>query len=152
MIARIQRFNWQIWAGFLLSVVAFFSYPSFFVNYPFTRDFPWANLLLFVIAAALLLVGLRRAFAAGRPPRSKIAGVILATLSVLVIGFFGFTLFIASRWLPASPGAPQIGQKAPDFSLVDTEGKQVTLSDLVSAPINGKSPKGVLLVFYRGYW
>lgn len=148
----IQRFNWQIWAGFLLSVIAFLSYPFIFVRFPVTRDFPWANLLLFGIAAALLLVGVRRAFAPERRRRSKIAGSVLATLGVLILGLFIFAAFIMSRWLPASHGAPQIGQKAPDFSLSDTNSRMVSLSELLSTPIRGTAPKGVLLIFYRGYW
>jgi peptidoglycan/LPS O-acetylase OafA/YrhL len=64
---KFRRFNWPIWAGFLLSLLAFLSYFSVFVWFPVTRDFPWANLLLFGIAAALLLVGVRQAFAPDRP-------------------------------------------------------------------------------------
>ena len=149
---RTERFNWPIWAGFLLSVLALFSYPFVFVKWPVTRDFPWANLLLFGIALLPLLVGLRRAFTPGRHLLSKIGASLLATLSVLVLGLFVFSFFVAARWLPAAAGAPHVGQKAPDFSLADTNGKTVSLSELLTAPINGKSPKGVLLIFYRGYW
>ena len=52
----------------------------------------------------------------------------------------------------ASVGAPQVGQKAPDFTLSDTSNKPMSLAGLLTQPINGKSPKGVLLIFYRGYW
>jgi hypothetical protein len=149
---RTLRFNWQIWAGFLLSFAALVSYSFVFVRFPVTRDFPWANLLLFGIAAGLLFVGVRRAFAAYRSRRSKIAGSLLATLSVVIFGLFVFSIFILAKQLPASSGAPQVGQKAPDFNLADTNGQQVSLSELLSSPINGKAPKGVLLVFYRGYW
>ena len=149
---KTQRFNWLIWAGLLLSICAFVSYALVFVNWPITRDFPWANLLLFGMAAALLVLGLRRAFAGERPRRSKVAGVIVTALSILIFGFFIFSTLIASRWMPAALGAPRVGQKAPDFSLTDTNGKAVALSELLSAPINGKPAKGVLLIFYRGYW
>ena len=148
----IQRFNWQIWAGFLLSVIAFLSYPLIFVRFPVTRGFPWANLLLFGIAAALVLVGVRRAFKPDRRRISKISSSILATFSVAILGFFIFAAFIMSRWLPPSHGAPQIAQKAPDFSLADTNNRMVSLSELLSTPIRGAAPKGVLLIFYRGYW
>lgn len=148
---NVRRFNWPLWLGFLLSVVTFFSYFAVFVWYPITRDFPWANLLLFAVAAVLLLVGVRRAFVSDRR-RSKIAGVIVATLGVVVIAFFLFAFFIGGRLLPASKGAPQVGQKAPDFSLNDASGKAVSLNELLTTPINGTAPKGVLLVFYRGYW
>jgi len=148
---NLRRFNWPLWLGFVLSVVTFFSYFAVFVWYPLTRDFPWANLLLFAVSAVLLLVGVRRAFAGDRR-RSKIAAVIVATLGVVVIAFFLLAFFVGGRLLPASKGAPQVGQKAPDFSLNDSTGKAVSLNELVTTPINGAAPKGVLLVFYRGYW
>ncbi len=150
----MRRFNWSAWAGFLLSVIALVSYPFIFSRWPITRDFPWANLLLFAIAAILLVIGFRRAFAPGpsHPRRSKIAASLLATLSALVLALFVFSTFIMARWLPAAHGAPQVGQKAPDFSLADTNNKPVTLASLLAAPINGHAPKGVLLIFYRGYW
>ena len=158
---KIQRFNWQIWTGFVLSIFAFLSYPLVFINWPVTRNFPWANLLLFAFAAILLFIGVRRAFAPDRRRISKIVSSVLATLSVLVLGMFIFVAFVASRWLPASTGAPQVGQKAPDFTLVDTNDKSVSLSELLSSPIKSvppasaggpRAPKGVLLIFYRGYW
>jgi hypothetical protein len=150
-----QKFNWQIWAGFLLSLAASISYPFVFVRWPITRDFPWVTLLLYIVAGALLVVGVKRAFAQGRALKSKIAASILATLSVVIIGLFLFSTLIMARWLPAAHGAPQVGQKAPDFSLADANGKTVSLSELLSSSINGQQtskPKGVLLIFYRGYW
>jgi drug/metabolite transporter (DMT)-like permease len=147
-----QRFNWQVWAGFLLSIIALVSYPFVFVRWPLTRDFPWANLLLFGIAVVISLVGIRRAFAPDRRRIAKIGGSLLGALSILVVGFFLFSFFIASRWLPTAQGAPHVGQKAPDFTLADTTGRMVSLSELTSAPINAAAPKGVLLIFYRGYW
>jgi len=172
---KFPRLNWQLWAGFLLSVIALVSYPFVFVRFPVTRDFPWANFLLFAIAAALVVIGVRRGFAADRPrpTLSKIAASLLATLSVVVLGLFVFSTFVASRWMPAAQGAPQVGQRAPDFTLADTNGRPVSLSELLSAPVqsvppavaggspvqpagsgdrDARAPKGVLLIFYRGYW
>jgi AhpC/TSA family len=149
-----RRFNWPLWVGFLLTLGAFMSYFTVFVWFPLTRDFPWANLLLFLLAAVLLFAGIRRGFASDRPhpTRSKIVTSIVGLLSVAVFGFFVFAIFVAARWLPASTGAPQVGQRAPDFTLTDTAGKSVSLSELLSSPLNGSAPKGVLLIFYRGYW
>ena len=147
----LRRFNWPLWLGFLLSVVTFFSYFAFFVWFPITRDFPWANLLLFLVAAVLLVVGLRRGFASDKR-LSKIVATVVTTLGVVVIAFFIFAFFIGGRELPASKGAPQVGQKVPEFTLTDTNGKAVSLNELLTTPINGNPPKGVLLVFYRGYW
>jgi AhpC/TSA family len=150
----IRRFNWPLWAGLLVSVIAFISYFFIFVWFPVTRDFPWANFLLFALAAGLLVIGLRRAFSPDRPHprRSRIGGAILATLSVAIFGLFILITFINARRLPASHSAPQVSQKAPDFTLTDTDGKPVSLSELLKSPVNGRAPKGVLLVFYRGYW
>lgn len=151
---NIRRINWPLWLGFLLTLGAFLSYFFIFVMFPVTRDFPWASLVLFVIAGVLLFMGLRRGFAAERPHpiRSKIVTLIFSLLSVVVFALFVFTIFIGGRWLPASKGAPHVGQRVPDFTLPDTSGKQVSLNELLTTPINGKAPKGVLLMFYRGYW
>jgi hypothetical protein len=159
---KIKAFNWPLWAGFLLAVIAFLSYPFFFINWPVTRDFPWASLLLFAVAAVLLFIGVRRAFKPGRRMISKIVAPIIAMLSVLIIALFIFVSFIESRRLPASQAAPSVGQKAPDFTLADTNNTPVSLSDLLTKPIEStrtavvaeprRLPKGVLLIFYRGYW
>ena len=150
----VRRFNWPLWAGFLLALLASFSYFAFFVQFPVTRDFPWVNLVLFVLAAMLLFMGVRRGFARDRahPTRSKIVTSIVTTLGVLVIAFFVFAIFIAGRWLPASTNAPHVGQKVPEFTLSDSNNRQVSLNQLMTEPIEGKPPKGVLLVFYRGWW
>ena len=149
-----RRINWPLWVGFLLTLAAFFTFFAVFVSFPVTRDFPWVNLVLFLIAGVLLFAGIRRGFASDRPhpTRSKIVSSIVGFLSLLVFAFFVFTIFVASRWLPASPGAPQVGQKVPDFTLADTTGTQVSLNELLTSPVNGVPPKGVLLIFYRGYW
>ncbi len=39
----------------------------------------------------------------------------------------------------------KVGQAAPDFTLQDSDGKALTLSDF-------RGKKSVVLVFYRGYW
>jgi len=151
---NIKRLNWPLWVGFVLTLATFLSYFFIFVWFPFTRDFPWANLVLFLLAGVLLFLGVRRGFASDRPhpTRSKIVTSIVTAFSFVVFALFVFTFFVVGRWLPASKGAPQVGQRAPDFSLPDASGKQVSLNQLLTAPVNGNAPKGVLLVFYRGYW
>jgi energy-coupling factor transporter transmembrane protein EcfT len=131
--------NGRLWGGLLLSVVATFSYFFFFYRFPITRDVPWVNYILFAAATALLISGFRRA-------RRKVwAGVGVAAGILLFIGFvFGMT--IGAR-VPLSPSAPRVGQKAPDFALLDSTRHQVSLDQLLAS-----SPHGVLLVFYRGYW
>ena len=151
---NIRRLNWPLWTGLLVTLVAFLSYFFVFVLFPFTRDFPWANLVLFAVAGVLLFMGLRRGFASDRPHpvRSKIVSSIVSVFSLFVFAMFIFTIFVVGRSLPASKGAPQVGQRVPEFSLPDTSGKTVSLNELLTTPINGNRPKGVLLIFYRGYW
>ena len=47
------------------------SLTNFSPQFPITRDFPWANLLLFSIGATLLLVDLSRAFGRTQVYRGK---------------------------------------------------------------------------------
>jgi len=151
---NFRGINWPLWLGFLLVLIAVFSYPAVFVWSPVTRDFPWVNLLLFVVALILVWKGIRRGFARDRehPTLSKIVTSIFATLSVAFIALFIFGFFVFARWLPSSTNAPHVGQKAPEFTLADSTGRQVSLNELLTTPIDGKAPKGALLVFYRGYW
>jgi hypothetical protein len=140
-----RRWNWPIWVGFVVVIAGVFSY-EFFARFPITRDLPWANLLLFAIGIALLISGLFRAF--GRPQvyRGKIFGSIFAVIAVLVVALFSYEIFYALRQVPASAGAPHVGQKAPDFLLLDQNGKPVGLGDLLSGS------RGAVLIFYRGFW
>ena len=89
--------------------------------------------------------GLNRAFWAGPAALSTVIALLLC-----------FSASALARNLPLSEHAPQVGQKAPPFSLPDINGKAESLSELLSKPIGappaGRAPKGVLLVFYRGYW
>ncbi len=146
------RFNWAILSGFLVTLFAFVSYPFIFVRYPITRDFPWANLLLFAVGLVLVFGGIHRAFEPDRRLWAKILSTFAATLSIVIFAFFLFLIFGMTRHLPKSKGAPQVGQKAPEFTLPNQVGKPVSLAELLSSPINGAAPKGVVLVFYRGYW
>jgi len=151
---KVGRFNWPLWVGLLLTLAGGFSFLLVFVWIPATRDFPWANLLIFLVAAVLLFVGIRRGFASDRrrPTLSKIVTSLVALFSFAFIALFIFSVFVFSRWLPPSTGAPHVGQKAPEFTLKDTTGRDVTLTQLLSEPVDGTPPKSVLLVFYRGYW
>jgi peroxiredoxin len=40
----------------------------------------------------------------------------------------------ADRQLPESGAAPQVGEKAPDFTLTDSNNKPVTLAQLLAEP------------------
>jgi hypothetical protein len=122
-----------------------------------TRAIFWPSLALFVVAVVLLVSGWQRALRDPELYRGKIAGPILATLSLGVLALFGFASYSASKAFPAARNAPKLGQKAPEFTLKDISGNPVSLSQLLTAPMTDASgtahaPKGVLVVFYRGYW
>jgi hypothetical protein len=141
-----RSWNSLLWVGFAVTLAAVFSYIPLFVRFPGTRDFPWANLLLFLVGGALLAVGIKRAY--GEPERygGRISGAVLGLLSLALFGIFCWGNFVFARHVPASNDAPQAGQTAPDFTLPDTGGKPVSLSDVRQAN------RAVLLIFYRGYW
>lgn len=155
--AAKRSWNSALWAGFLLTLASFLSYFIVLYRYPITRDVPWFNWILFAAALALLFAGLRRAFAQPQVYRGRIFGPILATLSVLVLATFAAVIFYFSKQLPQSAAAPRVGSQAPGFTLTDTHGNSVTLASLLSSPIDptnpgSAKPKGVVLIFYRGYW
>lgn len=158
-----RNWNWMVWVGFALVLAGTASYPTLFIRFPITRDFPWANLLLLALAACLLTLGMLRAFKHPETYRGKVSGTIMAALSVLLTGAFFALFFYAAKQLPASKGAPRAGSFAPDFSLPDSTGRTIALRSLLDSPFHtndwpetsaaasGKT-SGVVLIFYRGYW
>jgi cytochrome bd-type quinol oxidase subunit 2 len=149
---RSRSVHLPLWSGLLLAIAAFVSYPTFFARFPITRDVPWVSIILLAVSAVLVFIGLRRAFASPSTRAKKIIASLVSTLTLSVIAVFILGFMLYPRRLPASHGAPQIGQRAPDFRLPDTNNQPVELSQLLTQPIDGRAPKGVLLVFYRGYW
>lgn len=152
-----RRWNIFVWAGFGITLLAFLSYFVFFARFPVTRDFPWANFIIFIAGGWLLGIGLRRAFREPERYRGKVSGTVLSVLSLLVFGLFLLYNFYLAKQLPSSSGAPHVGQKAPDFTLFDANGKRLTLRELLAASSSGQNVaenrnQAVLLDFYRGYW
>jgi len=141
-----RSWNWAVWAGFALALLAALSYIPFFSRFPSTRDFPWANLLLFLAAGCLLATGLYRAFAQAGKFRGKISGTVVATLSLILFGLFCFGVFYEGRNIPPAANALRVGQRAPDFVLAGVDRSPVSLSQL------RQRNRAVLLIFYRGYW
>jgi drug/metabolite transporter (DMT)-like permease len=157
-----RSWNPRIWIGFVLSLAAMVSYPTVFARYPVTRDFPWVTLLLIALGIFLVASGVARAFRHPDVYRGKLSGSILGVMTVLLVGFFLVAIFYETRQIPASHGAPLVGQIAPDFTLPDSKGDNVTLSSLLASsfsadegPTTGAASDktaAVALIFYRGYW
>ncbi|HLY99041.1 MAG TPA: hypothetical protein VKT33_08240 [Candidatus Angelobacter sp.] len=146
--------NWQLWGGFVLSLTAL---PVYFALVTTTRSVFWLSVALFAAALVLLISGLWRAYGQAETYRGKIAGPILTVCLALMMGIFGLSAWVVSKAFPAARNAPQPGQKAPEFVLADSAGQQVSMAQLLSSPITdasgaAKPVKGLLVVFYRGYW
>src|SRR5690242_20390723 len=148
-VTSIRR-NSALWLGLLLFLLAIASNAFYFAHLS-THITPWLNLTLPVLALLVLLVGVVRAFRQPQIYRGKIWGTTLTVLSLLIcVGSVLF--FMVARSVPRSAGAPQIGQRVPAFTLPDSTGQSVSLSQLFAASPGVAPPKAVLLVFYRGYW
>jgi hypothetical protein len=140
-----------LWLGLLVTVLGALSNGLYFLV-PGRAIVPWINVLLPAAGLVVLLAGWRNAFADPQHYGGKIVAPVFAIFAVLVFGGSAWLLHHA-RDLPASAGAPQIGEKAPDFNLANANGSTTSLSQLLSEPMDGSGPpKAVLLVFYRGYW
>jgi cytochrome oxidase Cu insertion factor (SCO1/SenC/PrrC family) len=94
----------------------------------------------YLVALALAVVLAAVAVAQSRRWLTMSALVV----SVLLLALGGVFNFVLMR-VPAAPSAFVVGQPAPDFTLPDSAGRPVSLSDY-----RGRQP--VVLVFYRGYW
>ena len=139
-----RKLNWPLWAGSLSAIIAFFSYFLFFAKFPITRDFPWANFLLFALAGTFLAVGLRRAFA--RPPSygGKISGPLLTILSAAVLGFFCYSIFVESRDLPSAAGAPDLVKRPQSFHYLTRVGRRCPWRSYFPLPLQLSPDQGVL--------
>jgi hypothetical protein len=149
-----RRANTALWTGALLVVLGILSNFFVFWNVPGETIWPWVSLLVPALGIVLLLAGIKRAFGQPQVFGGKISGSIITVVSILLLGL-SVVGFIHARDVPSSRSAPHVGQKAPDFTLTNTNGQTVSLSQLLSTPVDagsGKAPKAVLLIFYRGWW
>jgi hypothetical protein len=151
--ATQQRANSALWSGLLITLVGIATHFFYFLRppRPISHALPWINLLLPAIGLIFLLIGLARAFSRSGVYSGKIWGSFV-TVTALVLLAGNMVLFQKTRDVPNSAGAPQIGQRLPEFTLSDSSGQPTSLSQLFAASADAARPKAVLLVFYRGYW
>jgi hypothetical protein len=130
-----------------------FLYVSIFIGFPDLRDRPWPTFLIFGIGFALMALGLRRAYLEPAIYRGRMGGTILAAVGFLVLALYGAGVFHFARQVPPSRDAPKVGEKAPDFTLQDKDGRPVTLSRILATGPDGRGGmNGAVLIFYRGFW
>ena len=145
--------NSPLWYGLLITLLGVATEFAYFLRLspPISHLLPWINLLVPALGLIFLVIGLARAFGQSALYSGKIWGSIVTVLALLLLAGSVF-LFRVTRSVPTSPGAPQLGQRLPDFTLPDSAGQPTSLSQLFAASADGAPPKAVLLVFYRGYW
>jgi len=144
----MRRGNGLAWLGLglgLLGVVTYFAWITvrFAPRLQVLRDTALPSLALVGVGLGCSVIAIRRALrrapARGRPLLAPVLGALNLGVALL----FLLMLFRFSA-LPVPANAPQVGQMAPDFSLVADDGTPLHLSALRG--------KNVLLVFYRGHW
>lgn len=147
--------NSYLWLGLAIAFAATLCNVVLFLNPPAQSLIPWLSLVLGVVALVFIAVGVRDNFRRSRTTAGRVLGVFVALLSVL-LSAGAILIFFHARAVPPSTGAPQIGQKAPDFTLPNTNNQPVSLKQLFApGPVEDASvpaTRAVLLVFYRGYW
>jgi hypothetical protein len=155
-----RRRNWAPWLALLFILAAIGLNAAIFMTARGVLAILWLGVGAGVVALIYSVIGIKRAFGQPAVFGGKISSLIIGVLALLVCGLLAFAWF-GARSLPASAGAPHMGQKAPEFTLADTQGNNVSLSQLLghgdatgasSVTTAGAQPKAVLLIFYRGYW
>ncbi|MGH7289597.1 MAG: hypothetical protein ACREJT_00200 [Myxococcota bacterium] len=121
----------------MIAFAAIALYFAVFLNYPITRDVPWASLLMLAIALGASAVG----FARSR--RKLLAGAGLA-LTLFLGSSFVWYCYVLSYELPSAELALDVGAPVPAVVLRDDRGQDVELAALS----RGK----LVLVFFRGHW
>ena len=106
---------------------------QFLQRYPSIRN-GWASLAFFILPLAALVV-------AWGPEKGKLGWGATLVFVLGLGGYVGYRLFYGN--LSGTPSVA-VGEKAPDFTLKDPDGKEVELSDF------SKGGRRVLLVFFRG--
>ena len=151
--AKKRRFPRFLWLGLLFVLAAPVLFMLVFIRFPVTRDVPWATLLMFALGIGLLVHAMRYAYGDSATYRGKVMTPIALIVGVALGGLFSYSTLVGTRDLPASSGAPRVGQRAPDFTLPDQDGRPVTLAELLASAAAGAGhPGGVVLVFFRGHW
>ena len=141
-----------LWCGIVVTVLGALSNGLYFLYPPGHAAFPWINLVVPIAGLLIVIVGVWRAFAHPERYGGKWLGAVFAVICLILASGSTF-FFLYARDLPKSAGVPRAGQKAPDFTLMDSNGETVSLAQILSGSgQRSDPPKAVLLIFYRGFW
>jgi hypothetical protein len=150
-VTTVRRRTFAPWVGLLLTVLGALSNGLPFTGFP-AAPVPWISLLLSLIGFVVVLFGLWQAFGQSTVYKGKLSSALATGFSLLFLAG-AIVFFWSARHIPTeSAAAPQVGQRVPDFTLPDSTGHSVSLTQLFSGSASKEPPKALLLVFYRGYW
>ena len=123
------------WLGVAASAVGVGLY-FVFMDVPFQRSTAAITFALIVFGCFLNLVAVGR--------RRSVGTAVLAAVNIgfLFVAFWAFFVLAA---LPTSGDGVEVGDVAPTFTLVNHEGRPVSLAE-----VSRNGP--VWIVFYRGWW
>lgn len=103
---------------------------------PWVRNTAWPNIFILFVATTWAVIRFKQEY-------STWTAAALALTLVVTAGFI--YLRFSLPLLPEAHLNVAVGDKAPDFSLPDSEGKKFALSSL-------RGKEKVVLVFFRGVW
>ena len=135
-----RSWNWALWIGFAFVIVGFLSY-IFFISFRSRAIFRGrtscclAPVEFFFLPVWSAPSANRRFIGVRSSARSWPCSACWSPAS------FSYLILYELRQVSASLGAPHVGQKAPEFTLPDQDGKPTALVDLISGS------KAVLLIF-----
>jgi hypothetical protein len=115
--------NSALWYGLLITLLGIASQFFYFLRPPraVSHVLPWINLLLPAIGLIFLFIGLARAFRRSAVYSGKVWGSCVTVIALLLLAG-NVVLFQKTRDVPNSAGAPQVGQRLPEFTLLDSSG------------------------------
>ena len=132
-----MRRTWLAVISLVLALGAPIGY-ALLIRVPLVRNHPGAYVAAFALAMAVAIVAVARGHGRRWP-----AWIALGVSAILLLAGGWFNYVVAR--VPAGVTVLRVGERPPDFTLPDAEGKPVSLADF-----RGRKP--VVVVFYRGYW
>ena len=133
-----MRSSWSLAVLSIVVAVGAIAAYGRFLTVAMVRNHPEGYLVAFALATVIAVLGVAR----GRGRRWP-AWAALGLSSLLLVGGAWFNFVIAR--VPDAPTALRVGERPPDYTLPDADGRPVSLADY-----RGKKP--VVMIFYRGYW